>query len=239
MYELFVLGKLMHRAMHGYMLQSIINAAVGPFRRLSWGTLYPLLRKLEEAGFIAVQDGKSTDGRGTKNYRTTPLGRKRFFELMRSLPDRDTEHRDLFRVKLSAFGHIGIDEQRRILMEYREYVAAIVTHSEAMSSQVMNAPGLAPAERHHVLKAIDHQRHLAACETAWVDALIKTLGGEHVLSHISSSSGGRSRPGSGAARRQPASEVARPDTGRENDRVAGRSRRKSDAARSGSQQKGR
>ena len=88
MYELFILGKLMHRPMHGYLIQSIIiNAALGPFRKLSWGTLYPLLRKLKQSGLIAVQDGKSSDQRGTKYYRTTPRGRTRFFELMRTAAD--------------------------------------------------------------------------------------------------------------------------------------------------------
>lgn len=178
MYELFILGKLMHRPMHGYLLQSIINAALGPFRRLGWGTLYPLLRKLEQAGLIAVQGGKSDDQRGTKNYRTTPRGQARFFELMRSAGERDTERRDLFRVKLSNFGHIGRKDQLSILEDYRADLAAIVKHSEAMAGEVLNAPGLAAAERPYVLKAIDHQRHLAASEFTWVDALIQKTGGE-------------------------------------------------------------
>jgi DNA-binding PadR family transcriptional regulator len=184
MYELFVLGKLMHRPMHGYMLQSIINAAVGPFRRLSWGTLYPLLRRLEEKGLITQKGGESSDGRGTKNYLTTSLGRKRFLELMHSLPDRDTEHRDLFRIKLGNFGHIALEGQHSILANYRDYVAAIVAHSEAMAAEVRKAPGLAEAERPHVLNAIEHQRHLAVCEVAWVEKLIKELGEENVDSRI-------------------------------------------------------
>ena len=89
MYELFILGKLMHRPMHGYLLQSIINAALGPHRRLGWGTLYPLLRRLENGGFISAQRAKSSDGRGTKTYRVTAKGRERFFELMRSSGERD------------------------------------------------------------------------------------------------------------------------------------------------------
>jgi DNA-binding PadR family transcriptional regulator len=202
MYELFVLGKLMHRPMHGYMLQSIMNAAIGPFRRLSWGTLYPLLRKLEQQEFIAQQGAESSDGRGTKNYRTTPLGRKRFFELMHSLPNRDTEQRDLFRVKLSNFGHIGMEEQRRILVNYREYVAAIIGHSEAMTADVMKAPGLAEAERPHVLNAIEHQRQLAACEVAWVGSLIRKSGGEDVCSSVDNRRRSHTGAGSRAPRRK-------------------------------------
>jgi DNA-binding PadR family transcriptional regulator len=179
MYELFILGKLMHRPMHGYLLQSIIDKALGPYRRLSWGTLYPLLRKLEQGGLIAAQGGKSSDQRGTKNYRITPRGRTRFFELMRSPGNRDGQYRELFRIKLSNFGHVGTEEQRSILAKYRALVAAIIKHSEAMTREVRNAPGLAPAERSYVLTAIDHQRYLAASEITWVDALMKTTRGDH------------------------------------------------------------
>jgi DNA-binding PadR family transcriptional regulator len=175
MYELFILGKLVHRPMHGYLLQSIMNAALGPFRRVSWGTLYPLLRKLEQDELIAIQPGKSNDGRGTKNYRTTPRGRARFAEIMRAPGHRDGDYRDLFRVKLSNFGHIGKEDQRKIVAEYRAFLAAVVTHSDAMSREVVNAPGLAVAERPYVLKAIDHQRHLAASEITWLDALSRNL----------------------------------------------------------------
>jgi DNA-binding PadR family transcriptional regulator len=178
MYELFILGKLMHRPIHGYLLQSIINAALGPFRRLGWGTLYPLLRKLEQGGLIAVQGDKSGDRRGTKNYRTTPRGRARFFELMRSASEHDTEYRDLFRVKLSNFGHIGREDQQLILAEYRKHMEAVVRHSEAKAGEVLKAPGLAAAERPYVLKAIDHQRHLATSEITWVDALNQEIGGK-------------------------------------------------------------
>jgi DNA-binding PadR family transcriptional regulator len=179
MYELFILGKLLHRPMHGYLLQSIIDKALGPYRRLSWGTLYPLLRKLEQGGLIAAQGGKSRDRRGTKKYRITPRGRTRFFELMRSPGDREGQYRDLFRVKLSNFGHIGKEDQRSILAEYRALVAAIVKHSEAMYGEVLHASGLAPMERPYVLDAIDHQRYLAASEITWINGLMNTTGGNH------------------------------------------------------------
>ena len=179
MYELFVLGKLMHRPMHGYLLQSIINRAVGPFRRLGWGTLYPLLRKLEQSGSIAVHAGNSSDSRRTKRYRTTPHGRARFFQLMRARSDADADYRDLFRVKLSNFEHIGKEDQHFILREYRAFLVGIVTHSKAMSGEVLSAKGLAETERPYVLEAIDHQGHLAECEVAWVDRLAKKLGAIH------------------------------------------------------------
>jgi DNA-binding PadR family transcriptional regulator len=176
MHELFILGKLMHRPMHGYLLQSIVNAALGPYRRLSWGTLYPLLRKLEQGGFIAARGGNPKDGRGTKSYRITALGRQRFLVLMRSGAERHTEFRDVFRIRLANFGHLGTADQVVILGEYRNFLAALVSHSEAMATAVSAAPGMAQGERPYVLRAIDHQRHLAASEMAWLNDLIQATG---------------------------------------------------------------
>jgi hypothetical protein len=87
------------------------------------------------------------------------------------LGDRDGDYRDLFRLKLSNFGHIGKDDQCSVVADCRAFLVTIVTHSDAMSGDVINAPDLAAAERPYVLKAIDHQRHLAACEIAWLDRL--------------------------------------------------------------------
>jgi DNA-binding PadR family transcriptional regulator len=211
MYELFILGKLMHRPMHGYLLQSIINAALGPHRRLGWGTLYPLLRRLEQGGLIgAVRSGKAADGRRTKTYRATALGRERFFELMRSSDQSCIEQRDLFRIRLSNFGHLGTEDQLAILAAYRHFLTDLASHSEAMAGEVRKAPGLADTERPYVLKAIDHQRHLAASEATWVDNLIRVIGGEHEHKadnnrvHSKHDGDHRRRPGAraGSARRQ-------------------------------------
>src|SRR6266480_4649292 len=54
-YELFVLGELMEGPQYGYKLHGIIQRILGPFHRLSWGTLYPLIRRLEQRGLITSE----------------------------------------------------------------------------------------------------------------------------------------------------------------------------------------
>ena len=61
-YELFVLGELMVQPLYGYLLHEIVNMILGPFHRLSWGTLYPLIRGLEQEGFITSQVQKRRAG---------------------------------------------------------------------------------------------------------------------------------------------------------------------------------
>src|SRR5680860_272917 len=58
--ELAVLGLLHDSPMHGYELRKRLNAVLGAFRALSFGTLYPCLRDLVERGWIA-EDSATDD----------------------------------------------------------------------------------------------------------------------------------------------------------------------------------
>ena len=53
--EFAVLGLLHRRPMHGYELSKQLNALLGTFRALSYGTLYPCLNKLYAEGLIAKE----------------------------------------------------------------------------------------------------------------------------------------------------------------------------------------
>jgi hypothetical protein len=49
------------------LLHTILNQVVGPFRNISWGVLYPLIRRFEEEGLIEhVQDDQPNVERGKK-----------------------------------------------------------------------------------------------------------------------------------------------------------------------------
>src|SRR6266567_6089024 len=56
MYELFVLGELMDGPHYGYLLREILGRLLGPFRHISWGVLYPLIRHLEREGLIVPSE---------------------------------------------------------------------------------------------------------------------------------------------------------------------------------------
>jgi DNA-binding PadR family transcriptional regulator len=110
MYELFVLGELMDGPQHGYFLREILSRMLGPFRQISWGVLYPLIRQLEREGLI-VQDEESSaaSGAGTSNskqrksYRITERGRKRFYALMQEQGEYTADYSEYFIIKLNNF----------------------------------------------------------------------------------------------------------------------------------------
>jgi DNA-binding PadR family transcriptional regulator len=87
--ELAVLGLLHESAMHGYELRKRLNALLGPFRALSYGTLYPCLKGLLADGWIRETDplpetaASSLAGRRNRIvYELTAEGKERFQSLV-------------------------------------------------------------------------------------------------------------------------------------------------------------
>ena len=87
-----VLGLLHESPMHGYELRRRLNAALGAFRALSFGTLYPCLKALLQAGLI-VEDAQvaPTGKRPRITYALTEAGRT-LLEPLRALQEWSVEH---------------------------------------------------------------------------------------------------------------------------------------------------
>ena len=55
MLELAILGLLKERAMHGYQLSKRLADTLGAFWKVSYGSLYPALKRLEREGLAVAQ----------------------------------------------------------------------------------------------------------------------------------------------------------------------------------------
>ena len=66
--ETAVLGLLKDAPLHGYELRKQLNIALGSFRALSYGSLYPCLKALERDGLINAKISPT----GTRNYIVEP-----------------------------------------------------------------------------------------------------------------------------------------------------------------------
>jgi len=89
--ELAVLGLLHESPLHGYELRQRLKATLGTFRAFSYGSLYPSLRRMRDAGWITEDDGDAqvvagapalTGRRGKVVYKLTGEGKERFQELL-------------------------------------------------------------------------------------------------------------------------------------------------------------
>lgn len=89
MLEFAVLGLLNEAPMHGYELRTRLKSVLGAFRAFSYGSLYPTLRRMREAGWItegAPVPGATapalTGRRGKVVYRLTAEGKERLADLL-------------------------------------------------------------------------------------------------------------------------------------------------------------
>ncbi|MEO6205992.1 MAG: PadR family transcriptional regulator, partial [Mycobacteriales bacterium] len=91
MLELAVLGLLHESPLHGYELRQRLKATLGTFRAFSYGSLYPTLRRMREAGWIAEDEGNAdvvagapalTGRRGKVVYKLTADGKEKLQELL-------------------------------------------------------------------------------------------------------------------------------------------------------------
>ena len=62
MLELAILGLLEEGDLHGYELRKRLTAMLGAFSSVSFGSLYPALRRLEDSGSVAVVMSDDPDG---------------------------------------------------------------------------------------------------------------------------------------------------------------------------------
>ena len=68
--ELCVLSLLYHGEMYGYELTSKLSEAIS----ISDGTIYPLLRRLKNEGYVTTYLSESNEGPPRKYYRLTQTG---------------------------------------------------------------------------------------------------------------------------------------------------------------------
>lgn len=119
--EFAVLGLLHDAPAHGYELRRQLNEALGPFRALSYGTLYPALRSLLQQGLIRQDEGSvTTPGRRPRIvYALTPTGQARFSELA-AAADTSAWEDDDFDVRVHFFARTEREVRLRILEGRRQ-----------------------------------------------------------------------------------------------------------------------
>lgn len=128
MLEIAVLGLLNESPMHGYELRKRLASLLGAFRAFSYGSLYPTLRRLSEAGWIteeapdtAPRTAKSR--RGKRVYRLTADGKEHFSELLAAVGPEAFDDEG-FGARLAFFAQTRSDIRLQILEGRRRRVEA-------------------------------------------------------------------------------------------------------------------
>ncbi|WP_347349966.1 PadR family transcriptional regulator [Intrasporangium sp.] len=166
--EFAILGLLHDGALHGYELRKRLTTALGIFRALSYGSLYPALRGLVAAGQICETQppGPARGGRRARiTYELTAQGKERFQDLVAhsgpdAWDDEDFDVRFAFFSRTEAQVRLRILEGRRSRLEERlaNIRAAALARRERMDS--------------YTLALQRHGEERAEREVRWLEELI-------------------------------------------------------------------
>ena len=143
MYELLVLALLMHWPLYAYLIADIANHILGPWERISRGTLSSLLTRLEQEGLIAPADPTqvpfSTD-RPSRVFALTPVGRKRFYQLMMDTTSNQGTYQRLFRIKALHLEYVSPEDQLSLVDHYLSYCQMGLRYQQAEAQDFVTNP---------------------------------------------------------------------------------------------------
>ena len=112
MIELIILGFLNEETLHGYELKHRAENLIGFFGKVSYGSLYPMLRKLTERDQVRKVQGEQEDQRRIP-YQITSDGKARFQELMQ-------DSNISFALRMLFFQNITTSDRSRIMELQRD-----------------------------------------------------------------------------------------------------------------------
>jgi len=112
--ELAVLGLLHESPMHGYELRKRLNLMLGWGRVLSYGSLYPALKKMLRGALIEEAATTTVSRRPRIVYQLTEAGNAEFQRLMSEVGPTAWED-DTFDIRFAFFGRTDMEIRLRVL----------------------------------------------------------------------------------------------------------------------------
>jgi DNA-binding PadR family transcriptional regulator len=168
--DLAVLGLLHESPLHGYELRKRLNAVLGAFRALSYGTLYPCLKDLVARGWIVESSAApqaAPSGRAKVVYELTADGKERFQDLLAEAGPAAWED-ESFDVRFAFFARTDAAVRLRILEGRRT----------RLEERLDNVKGAATRARdrmdNYTLELQRHGLDAAEREVRWLNELIET-----------------------------------------------------------------
>jgi DNA-binding PadR family transcriptional regulator len=166
MLEMAILGLLKERAMHGYQLKKRLADTLGSFWQVSYGSLYPALKRLQREEAVEMVFPKEDVGRRKNVYRITAKGEALFAELLGRV-GQEAAGDDGFTVRLAFFQYLKPETRIRLLERRRAYLEGRgSTLKDSLRSLKETIDG-------YTLSLMNHQLAATENDIRWLDDLIQ------------------------------------------------------------------
>ncbi len=162
MLDFAVLGLLIERARHGYELKRALGEL--GFWKVSFGSLYPALRRLEKRGAVEAISGS---GR-RKAYQITDEGHAIFATLLHADPEASETDR-AFQIRLAFLGRLPRERRAQVLESRR---AKLSTHLKTARQILIDARSNTENQDRYRLALMEHAMRSTESDIAWLDGLV-------------------------------------------------------------------
>jgi DNA-binding PadR family transcriptional regulator len=166
MLEMAILGLLKDRAMHGYQLKKHLADTLGSFWQVSYGSLYPALKRLQRQEAVEMIFPKDELGRRKNVYRITPKGEELFADLLERAGQEAAEDNG-FSVRLTYFKYLKPESRIRLLERRRAFLEG------RGSSLKQSLQRYRERIDNYTLSLMNHELRSTEDDIRWLDELIQ------------------------------------------------------------------
>ncbi|GAA2376859.1 PadR family transcriptional regulator [Dactylosporangium salmoneum] len=169
--DIVILSHLQRGPVHGYELKRRVSQTTA--YALHNNTLYPALRRFEEAGAV-TKTAEAQEGKPPRHvYEITDLGRELLHDMLADLPAELAADEPEFLTRLGQFEHLTPDERRRVLQARVDALRGQARHMRDLAERT------ASSRSHHwgglvVAELADRVER----ELAWLARLTELAGEE-------------------------------------------------------------
>ncbi|GGB58363.1 hypothetical protein F3157_20200 [Virgibacillus dakarensis] len=176
MYELLVLSLLMKFPLHAYLISKIANDTIGPWEKVSRGTLSTLLTKLNKAGLIQEANPENVpfpSERSSRTFEITDKGKDRFYELMMDTEKGLGNYQKIFHTKAIYFDYLCYEDQMYLINHYMRYCQKAIDHIKEQQLEFDENPDqIQPMQNTYFYRTIrglmDHHVNQWQLELQWL-----------------------------------------------------------------------
>ena len=166
MLEVAILGLLKERPMHGYELKKRLSYMLGHFWTVSYGSLYPALKRLEKSGSIERAYSVKEKTRNRNVFRITSKGETEFMRLLtEDISDKSLADNEKFDLRMAFFQYLEPEKRLSLLETRRRLLEAQVAEFKAYGSNNGD-------EDHYRKGLMRHKVELARSDIRWLDKLM-------------------------------------------------------------------
>jgi DNA-binding PadR family transcriptional regulator len=168
--DIVILSHLQRGPVHGYELKRNVGSTTA--FALHNNTLYPALRRFEEAGAV-TKTAEQQEGKPPRHvYELTDLGRELLHDMLADLPVELARDEPEFLTRVGQFEQLTPDERRRVLQARAAALRGQAEHMEQLAERTGRSPG----NRHWGGLVVTELAGRIDRELAWIATLAERAG---------------------------------------------------------------